>query len=47
MRDLGLKRLALHAHLLEFTLPSAADRITLDAPLDADLKAVIDRLESP
>lgn len=47
MRDLGLKRLALHAHLLEFTLPLATDRITLSAPLDPELKAVIDRLESP
>jgi 23S rRNA pseudouridine955/2504/2580 synthase len=47
MRDLGLKRLALHAHLIEFTLPLAADRMTLSAPLDADLKAVLDRLESP
>jgi 23S rRNA pseudouridine955/2504/2580 synthase len=47
MRDLGLKRLMLHAHLIEFSLPLAADRITLSAPLDADLKAVLDRLESP
>lgn len=46
LRDLGLKRLMLHAHLLEFSLPMATDRITLSAPLDADLKAVIDRLES-
>jgi len=47
MRDLGLRRLALHAHLIEFSLPLVADRITLSAPLDADLKAVLDRLESP
>jgi 23S rRNA pseudouridine955/2504/2580 synthase len=47
MRDMGLKRLALHAHLLEFSLPQGADRITLSAPLDADLKAVLERLESP
>jgi 23S rRNA pseudouridine955/2504/2580 synthase len=47
MRDLGLRRLALHAHLIEFSLPLAADRITLSAPLDNDLKAVLDRLESP
>jgi len=47
MRGMGLKRLALHAHLLEFSLPQVADRITLSAPLDADLKAVLDRLESP
>jgi 23S rRNA pseudouridine955/2504/2580 synthase len=47
MRELGLRRMALHAHLLEFTLPLASDRMTLSAPLDADLKVVIDRLESP
>jgi 23S rRNA pseudouridine955/2504/2580 synthase len=47
MRDIGLTRLMLHAHLLEFSLPLAADRITLSAPLDPDLKAVLDRLESP
>jgi len=47
MRDLGLTRLMLHAHLLEFSLPLAADRITLSAQLDPDLKAVLDRLESP
>jgi len=47
MRDLGLKRLMLHAHLLEFSLPKVEERITLSAPLDAGLKAVLDRLESP
>jgi 23S rRNA pseudouridine955/2504/2580 synthase len=47
MRDIGLTRLMLHAHQLEFSLPLAADRITLSAPLDPDLKAVLDRLESP
>jgi len=47
MRNHGLTRLMLHAHLLEFRLPLAADRITLSAPLDADFKAVLDRLESP
>jgi len=46
MRNLGLTRLMLHAHLLEFSLPQAEDRITLSAPLDADLAAVLDRLES-
>ena len=47
MRDIGLTRLMLHAPQLEFSLPLAADRITLCAPLDPDLKAVLDRLESP
>ncbi len=46
MRDLGLKRLMLHAHLLEFSLTPAMERLTLSAPLDAELKAVLDRLES-
>jgi 23S rRNA pseudouridine955/2504/2580 synthase len=47
LKETGLTRLMLHAHLLEFTLPLAADRITLSAPLDADMKTVLDRLESP
>jgi 23S rRNA pseudouridine955/2504/2580 synthase len=47
MRDLGLKRLMLHAHLLEFSLPPAMERLTLSAPLETGLKAVLDRLESP
>jgi len=47
MRDIGLTRLMLHAHLLEFRLTQAVDAITLSAPLDTGLKAVLDRLESP
>jgi 23S rRNA pseudouridine955/2504/2580 synthase len=47
MRDYGLRRLALHAHLIEFDLPQAADRISLCAPLDSDMKAVLDCMESP
>jgi 23S rRNA pseudouridine955/2504/2580 synthase len=47
MRDLGLRRLALHAHLIEFSLPLGAGMVTLSAPLGDDLKVVLDRLESP
>jgi 23S rRNA pseudouridine955/2504/2580 synthase len=47
MRVLGLSRLMLHAHLLEFSLPHVSDRLTLSAPLDTDLRAVLERLESP
>lgn len=45
MRELGLRRLLLHAHLLQFPDPSTADVISVSAPLDDGLKAVLDRLE--
>lgn len=44
MREFGLRRLWLHAHFIEFSLPQP---VSLSAPLDADLRAVLDRLESP
>jgi 23S rRNA pseudouridine955/2504/2580 synthase len=46
MKSHGLRRLFLHAHLLEFMGSAGDDTITVSAPLDDDLKAVIDRLES-
>jgi 23S rRNA pseudouridine955/2504/2580 synthase len=46
MKSHGLRRLFLHAHLLEFMDTAGDDMITVSAPLDDDLKAVIDRLES-
>jgi 23S rRNA pseudouridine955/2504/2580 synthase len=46
MKSHGLRRLFLHAHLLEFMDSAGDDTITVSAPLDDDLKAVIDRLES-
>ncbi|MGB5177864.1 MAG: 23S rRNA pseudouridine(955/2504/2580) synthase RluC [Gammaproteobacteria bacterium] len=47
MKRLGLRRLLLHAHYLEFADTADAEKITVSAPLDDELKAVIDRLESP
>jgi 23S rRNA pseudouridine955/2504/2580 synthase len=46
MKQLGLRRLLLHAHYLEFADTSEGEKITVSAPLDDELKAVIDRLES-
>jgi 23S rRNA pseudouridine955/2504/2580 synthase len=46
MRALGLRRMFLHAHRVVFTDPSGAGAIDVSAPLDDDLKAVLDRLES-
>ncbi len=46
MKSHGLRRLFLHAHLLEFMDSAGDDMITVSAPLDDDLKAVIDRLEA-
>lgn len=37
MRQYGLKRLFLHARLIEFTLPSTGERIKVEAPLSKDL----------
>ncbi len=37
MREHGLKRLFLHAHRVEFVLPSTEQTIKIVAPLDADL----------
>ena len=47
MKRLGLRRMLLHAHYLEFADTVAGEKITVSAPLDDELKAVIDRLESP
>ncbi|MBX3709217.1 MAG: RluA family pseudouridine synthase [Gammaproteobacteria bacterium] len=45
VRNMGLKRMFLHAKSIDFTLPSLAQRITVEAPLDADLKEVIKAFE--
>ncbi|HVE44453.1 MAG TPA: RluA family pseudouridine synthase [Gammaproteobacteria bacterium] len=44
-RQLGLKRMFLHAHMIDFTLPSLAQRITVVAPLDPELEAAIQIFE--
>jgi 23S rRNA pseudouridine955/2504/2580 synthase len=47
MKRLGLRRLLLHAHYVEFADTADGENIAVSAPLDDELKAVIDRLESP
>lgn len=44
-RQLGLKRLFLHAHSLAFTWPDTGKRFSIQAPLPPELQAVIDHLE--
>ena len=46
MKRLGLRRMLLHAHFIEFTDTVEGEKITVSAPLDDELKAVIDQLES-
>jgi 23S rRNA pseudouridine955/2504/2580 synthase len=45
MKTLGLRRLFLHAHVLEFTEPARGEPVAVSAPLDDDLRQVLDRLE--
>ena len=45
MKRRGLRRMLLHAHYIEFTDTAESEKITVSAPLDDELKAVIDRLE--
>lgn len=44
-RSLGLKRMFLHAHSLGFTHPVSGEPMLVSAPLDDNLKTVLDRLE--
>ena len=44
MRQLGVKRLFLHSRLIEFTLPSTGELISVTAPLDEDLQAGLNNL---
>jgi 23S rRNA pseudouridine955/2504/2580 synthase len=46
MRELGLRRMFLHAHMLEFLDPVSGEMVNVSAPLDTQLRAVLDRLES-
>jgi 23S rRNA pseudouridine955/2504/2580 synthase len=46
MRELGLRRMFLHARHLSFTDPANNRQIEVTAPLDPRLQAVLDRLES-
>lgn len=45
-RQLGLKRMFLHARSIDFTLPSLEQRITVVAPLDPELEAGIKAFEA-
>ncbi len=45
LRKMGLKRLFLHAHELEFQLPGSNEAIHVHAPVPADLKQLLDKLE--
>lgn len=44
MRKKGLKRMFLHAHTVEFTLPSADQKIKVSAPLDGELEGCLKKL---
>lgn len=44
MTTLGLKRLFLHAHSLSFELPDTGQQISVRAPMDDELKAVLERV---
>ena len=46
MKTLGLRRLFLHAQLLEFTEPASDEVLTVSTPLGAELKQVLDNLET-
>ncbi|MGD2055177.1 MAG: 23S rRNA pseudouridine(955/2504/2580) synthase RluC [Gammaproteobacteria bacterium] len=45
MKTLGLERLFLHAHMIEFHDEARDEFINVSAPLDDDLRQVLDRLE--
>ncbi|MFT4825412.1 MAG: 23S rRNA pseudouridine955/2504/2580 synthase [Halioglobus sp.] len=45
-REIGLKRLFLHAHSLSFSLPDR-ERIQVHAPIDKDLEYTLKRLRKP
>ena len=44
MREYGVKRLFLHAHTIEFFLPSIEKKIKITAPMDADLEGCLRNL---
>ena len=46
MKTLGLRRLFLHAQLLEFTEPTSDEVLTVSTPLGDELKQVLDNLET-
>jgi 23S rRNA pseudouridine955/2504/2580 synthase len=44
-RQLGLKRMFLHARTVDFTLPSTGEHIRVVAPLDPELEAGVKAFE--
>ena len=46
MKSYGLRRLFLHAHMIEFDNPAGAGVINVSAPLGYDLKQVLDNLDN-
>jgi 23S rRNA pseudouridine955/2504/2580 synthase len=44
MRQMGLKRLFLHSHQIEFTVPSTGQHVSVTAPLGEDLQVCLDNL---
>jgi 23S rRNA pseudouridine955/2504/2580 synthase len=44
LREIGLRRLFLHAYSISFTLPSTGQQIKVTAPLDTELSAFLDSL---
>jgi 23S rRNA pseudouridine955/2504/2580 synthase len=46
MRAIGLRRMLLHAHMIEFVDPYDDQVITVSSPLDENVKAVLGHLES-
>jgi 23S rRNA pseudouridine955/2504/2580 synthase len=44
LRELGLRRLFLHAHSLEFGWPGESERISVQAPLGSDLQLVLEKM---
>jgi 23S rRNA pseudouridine955/2504/2580 synthase len=45
MREIGLRRLFLHAHRIGFRWPGEADELIFHAPLPKDLEALVDKLK--
>jgi 23S rRNA pseudouridine955/2504/2580 synthase len=45
MKAVGLRRMFLHAHRLEFTWPDTGRRCRIESPLPEELEAVVQRLE--
>jgi 23S rRNA pseudouridine955/2504/2580 synthase len=46
LRELGLRRMFLHAHSVSFDWPQGG-QLSISAPLPAELKAVLDALTAP